>query len=564
MRNLSIGKKLLGGFISVLFLLIVIMSINLIQLISLNDTYKELIEDRTKKMLQVKDMVIAVKAEQIAVRLYAMLGDETSLQAITSSHDTYKTISKELLASVKTKEMIDLINQSDLIENEYFELAKEVSELKKQNKEKEFTTLLSNQGRTIIAQFEGILAEMEAHQKNLLDESTVKATKQVDGVISLVILLGIAALVLGIGIALFMGRLISKPIVELAQAAEKIASGDLTGKPIIMRSDDEIGKLSSSFNMMSNSLRSLIMRVGSNAEQVAASSEELSASAEQTSLSTEQIATTIQDVAAGVDRQVTLTQEGFQTINEMSIGFQQIAASTQNVSAKAAEASEKAISGNASIQTAVVQMNTINDTVVGLSEVIGELGGKSKQINQIVGVITELSAQTNLLSLNAAIEAARAGEHGRGFEVVAAEVRKLSQQSAESAQQINTLITSIQKEMSHAAQSMEKVTTEVHTGISIVHTAGQSFEYIREAAEAVATESEEVSASVQQMTAGVDEMTGSMRMIAEVTENSAAGTEQVTASTQEQLSSMEEISSSSSALAKMAEELQQTISHFKV
>lgn len=564
MRNLSIRKKLLGGFISVLILLAIIMTINLVQLISLNHTYTELIEDRTKKMLEVKDMVIAVKAEQVSVRVYAMLGDETSLKAITSSHESYVQISKQLRAAVKTPEMIEMLQQSDSVENEYFELAKEVSELKKQNKEREFTALLSNQGRTIIARFETLLTDMEAYQQSLLDASQAQASKQVDEVISLVIILGVITLVLGLAIAILIGRLISRPIVELAKAAEKIATGDLTGKPIMMKSNDELGMLSSSFNMMANNLRSLIVRVGSSSEQVAASSEELSASAEQTSLVTEQIAITIQDIAAGVDRQVTLAQEGFQTIHEMSIGFQQIAANTQTVSSKAAEASEKAISGNESIQSAVAQMNAINDTVSGLAEVIGELNGKSNHINNIVGVITELSAQTNLLSLNAAIEAARAGEHGRGFEVVATEVRKLSQQSSDSAQQISSLISSIQAEMAKAVQSMEKVTAEVQSGITIVHTAGQSFDYIREAAEAVATESEEVSASVEQMTAGVDEMTGSMKMIAEVTESSAAGAEQVTASTQEQLSSMEEISSSSSALARMAEELQQTINQFKV
>lgn len=404
---------------------------------------------------------------------------------------------------------------------------------------------------------------METYQQEQLNISSAKASKQVDEVISFIITLGIIALVLGISIALLIGRLITRPIIQVVKAAEKIASGDLTGKAITIKNKDETGMLASSFNTMSDNLRALIKQVDSNAEQVAASSEELSASAEQTSLATEQIAVTVQDVASGVEQQVKLVNESYQTINDMSIGFQQIAENTHTVSSKASEASDKAAVGNESIKTAVAQMGSINDTVNGLASVITELNGQSNEINQIVGVISDLSTQTNLLSLNAAIEAARAGEHGRGFEVVATEVRKLSVQSTQSAKQIESLISTIQIEMHNAVQSMEAVTKEVLSGISLVTTAGESFEYIQNAVNDVAYESVKVSSAVQQLTAGVDEITGSMKMISEVTQSSAAGTEQVIASTQEQLSSIEEISSSSNALAKMAEDLQHNVNRFK-
>ncbi|OMF20417.1 methyl-accepting chemotaxis protein [Paenibacillus sp. FSL H8-0548] len=563
MRNLSIRKKLLGGFISVLIVLALIVSITLVQLMSLDRTYTELINDNTNKMLQIKDMVVAIKSEQIALRVYSLLGDETSFNGIVSSHERFMKISKQLGSSISTPAMIEWLKQSDQIESEYFQLSEQIIDLRKQNKMTEVNALLMNDGRTMIAKMENVLSEMEAYQQNLLNIGTKNASEQADDVFRLVMILGIIAVLLGLSIALFMGQLISKPLIEVAKVAEKIAGGDLTGKALVMKNNDEIGMLSSSFNMMANNLRALIHQVGNNAEQVAASSEELSASSEQTSSATEQIARTIQEVAAGLDQQVELSQNSSQTINELSLGFQQIAKNTQTVSSKAGEASEKAISGNESIKTAVTQMSSINETVAGLAQVIERLGEQSTEINQIVIVITELSAQTNLLSLNAAIEAARAGEHGRGFEVVAKEVRKLSEQSTQSAHQIAALISAIHAGMNEAVHSMEAVTKEVHAGIDIVHTAGQSFEYIQYAVNDVALESEEVSAAVQEMTAGVDEMTSAMRTISEVTESSAAGTEQVNASTQEQLSSMEEISASSNALAKMAEDLQLTISRFK-
>ncbi|WP_424769414.1 methyl-accepting chemotaxis protein [Paenibacillus sp. sgz302251] len=564
MRNLSISKKLLAGFLAVLILLVVIILTNLIQIISINRTYSELIDNRVAKMLHIKDMTNAMKSQQAALRGYALFGDGTALATIEYSHERVQSISAELAPTFQSSNMQELLKQIDQREAEFYQFSQEIISLKNQNMMSQVNSLLANEGREMVTLFEAVATAMESYQQEQLDTGIIEVENQVQQVMRVVIILGILSILLGVGIALFMGRLISKPVVAVAKAAERIASGDLTGEKIIIKNNDEIGKMASSFNMMTANLRSLIIQVGTNAEQVAASSEELTASAEQTSTATEQIAKTMQEVASGVDIQVKLVSDGFQTINEMSVGFQQIAENTQNVSFKAAEASEKAMLGNESIKTAVEQMNAINETVNGLSEIVKELGGQSAEISQIVEVIGELSAQTNLLSLNAAIEAARAGEHGRGFEVVATEVRKLSTQSADSAQKISSLISAIQAGMGKATQSMDAVTREVHSGIGIVHSAGQSFDYIQSAVSDVAAGSQEVSASVQQMTAGVDEMSGSMKTISETTESSAAGTEQVSAATQEQLSSMEEISAAASALSKMAEDLQQNISRFKV
>jgi len=182
----------------------------------------------------------------------------------------------------------------------------------------------------------------------------------------------------------------------------------------------------------------------------------------------------------------------------------------------------------------------------------------------MVESISEISAQTNLLSLNAAIEAARAGEHGRGFEVVATEVRKLSDQSAKSAEQISVLVATIQKGMNNASQSMGEVNAEVQEGIELVRKAGGTFEEIREAVSNVAGQTQEVSASIEQMAAGVEQINVSMKTIMEVTENAAAGTEEVSATSEEQRSAMQEIASAANDPSSMAEELQQSLSQFKV
>jgi methyl-accepting chemotaxis protein len=564
MRNWSIRKKLLVGFSAVLSLLIIVISIGVYQVISMDRTYSQLLDDRLQKMLKVKDMVITVKTQQAAVRGYAQLGDDTALNSISAMHAQFAEISGNLRDTSTTTAMLDLLDKANKLEEEYNEQALQIIEYKQANNDAALNALLANQDRTKIAELEAAMNAMMNYQQNQLDAGIVGAIEKVDKLQLLITLIGIVAIALGITIALVAGRLIATPLTAIARASERIASGDLTGEKIMMNSSDEIGQLASTFNMMSNNLRAMIIEVNTGAQQVAASSEELTASAAQSSTVSEQIATTMQELASGADTQVQLVSDGLQTTNEMSTGFQQIAVNTQNVSARALEASEKAVNGNGTISTAIEQMSAIHEQVQSLGGIINHLGGQSQEISQIVQAIKEISAQTNLLALNASIEAARAGEHGRGFEVVAAEVRKLSQQSEQSAQQISGLIASIVNGMNQAVHSMDAVTTEVQSGMSTVNEAGHSFEQIRQAAGEVAAESEEVSAAVQQMTAGVEQMAHAMKVISEVTESSAAGTEQVTASTEEQLSSMEEIFAASSSLSEIADKLQHTVNRFTV
>jgi Methyl-accepting chemotaxis protein len=552
------------GFLAVLVILTAIVFIGYSKVTSVDQEYGKLIDDKAAKLLLIQDMDVEIKKEQLNARGYLILKDELSMQKFMGAHESFLKLSGDLNAVVKLPEAKKLLSELIELEKQFHEVAVQEMQLKDQNKTDEYLKLVTTQGHEISLSFDSKMDELTAYQKTVMDEGHKSTSEQVEGIKTSILILGLIAILLGLAIALYIGRIISRPVVELSKAAEKIASGDLTSSKLNVKNKDEIGDLADSFKKMRRNLRELIQTVSSNAGQVAASAEELTASADQTSLATEQIATTMLSVASGVENQFNTVEEASRTIAEISIGAQEIARNTQTASDTSLDAYTKAAEGTASIQTVIGQMKAIARTVNELSQVIGGLGESSQEIGQISNVITGLSTQTNLLALNAAIEAARAGEHGRGFAVVAAEVRKLAEQSSLSAKQISGLIQSIQEEMQKAVQSMEAATNEVEQGLGMVNTAGESFDSIQQSVSIVSTQVQEVSSSVQQMAAGAEQMVQSMKSITEVSEHTASGAQQVSASAEEQMESMKGISGAALSLSQMAEQLQLQIEKFKV
>ncbi|WAH37162.1 methyl-accepting chemotaxis protein [Alicyclobacillus dauci] len=374
----------------------------------------------------------------------------------------------------------------------------------------------------------------------------------------------VISLILGALIVIVFATRLARPIKQMASTVQRVADGDLTAEPLKFKNRDEIGRLAHGFNSMTTSLKEVISKVSMMSDQVAASSEQLSASAEENTKATEQVTSAIQEVASGADQQVKSVEESVKTIEDLTEGMNVVAKNSEDVSHSADEASNVAATGNKSIQLAVRQMNSIETAMTNLADVVSNLGERSSEIGKIVDVITEISSQTNLLSLNAAIEAARAGESGRGFAVVADEVRKLAEQSSQAAKRISEIIGGIQGETKLAVESMETAKSEVTSGLNTVNTAGESFEGIKAVVDNVAAQIQEVSASVSQMLVGTKNLHNSIQGVSEVTSTTTAGVETVSAATEEQLASMEEIAASANSLSRMAEELQQVISRFKL
>lgn len=188
---------------------------------------------------------------------------------------------------------------------------------------------------------------------------------------------------------------------------------------------------------------------------------------------------------------------------------------------------------------------------------------RSEEIGRITGMITEVSRQTNLLALNASIEASRAGEHGRGFGVVAAEIRKLAEQSNQSASDIAALIQSVQQEVQAIVDNMEMGSAEVTHIAEVMNESGELFLSISSQIVDVNEQIEQVSAIAKQMSGESQEIDSSLEQLKAIGHETADHASQVASSSEKQLASMEEITAASAALAHLTQELLELIQRFR-
>lgn len=426
------------------------------------------------------------------------------------------------------------------------------------NAQKEFTTLsLDN------------IIDSQLVFENMLHEEIVKEQKEAAShrSSSMMTSLGVTGLsvLLALLIAFVLSARILRPLRDVNQQLKEIADGDadLTRK-LSVQTKDEIGDLASNFNKMTGNLAVMIGQVNASASGLAASSVKLTSDSGLTAEATERIAGIMGEVASGTGRQMNDLQTNMNTIIEMSAGIQQIAVSVQDISEASLRSAGYAIAGDQSLQSAGLQMDSINESIQSLSQQVMGFVKRSQDIGSIVGVIKGIASETNMLALNATIEAARAGEHGRGFAVVADQVRRLAEQSAESAGLIADMATAIQADADHAVKVMHNSMNEVQSGTRIIEEAGHSFNEIRNSVDSLAGQVQEVSGAVEEITAATEEIVDSIRNVTQISETTAANTQQVSAASQEQMASVEQIASSASALSTLAQGLQRMVARFNV
>ncbi|MBB5356271.1 methyl-accepting chemotaxis protein [Anoxybacillus mongoliensis] len=376
------------------------------------------------------------------------------------------------------------------------------------------------------------------------------------------LILTIVMLIIVIIVVSLLTLYLVRPLKKLTKSVYRLREGnfDVTFE---MNRSDEIGELASAFDYTVRELRTVI-------DGVTSTSHDLNESAKQMSKHTQEAAERVEHVSEHIRRtsDETVQQQAHierisSTVEEMSRALQSIASSLDETVHASQHIGHLSKSGKEKMENSTQQMKKISEKQQISMQVVQELEGKSKEIHQIVELISQIAAQTNLLALNAAIEAARAGEHGKGFAVVSEEVRKLAEQSSGAANMIAGLIEDILIKMQRAVEAMNESTQEIQSGTNVLAETGASFYEIIQEVARVSNQIESISAATEELSSSSEQVVDASHAVHAIAQRTASSMLTLADEMHQQAAFTQQLSAASEELHHLSDKLQEMVQHLR-
>lgn len=379
------------------------------------------------------------------------------------------------------------------------------------------------------------------------------------------LLLALLVVTVGVGILLVLRTIrgINRPLQRLIKAAERFGRGNLKTE-IGGRMPTEFSVLAGAFASMAERLRIIVSETVATAEQVGASASDVSGISEEVAASSGEVSTAMVTITTGAEEQVTGIKNMESAVQDMRKAAHDISTAAEGVAEQGGQIGSLADERRGQLADALESLLKVQEVVHASTEEVEGLARASDEITHFVETIRGIASQTNLLALNAAIEAARAGEHGRGFSVVAEEVRKLADGSAEAAEEVAGSVARIRAQIRDVVEAMSDGSEKVAGVEKISKQAGTAFEDISKAIGEVRLAAERVSDAAARSGKVIGVIEDTMGTVGETAESHAASAQQVSAAAQEQSAATEEMSTASAELLQAAERMKELVAGFKV
>ncbi|MBI6671131.1 methyl-accepting chemotaxis protein [Pseudomonas syringae] len=368
-----------------------------------------------------------------------------------------------------------------------------------------------------------------------VDAEGKSAEAQYDKSRDIVIVFVIIAALCTIGLALWLTRSIVGPLQRAVTAAEQVANGDLT-HTIEVDGEDEVTRLLRALAMMQVNLREAMRHIGSSATQLASAATELNSVTE--------------DSYRGLNQQNAEIDQAATAINEMTSAVEEVARNAVSTSDASNQSSTSALAGQTRVIETVQSIQTLTDNVQATSMLVQNLANQSQDIGKVLDVIRSIAEQTNLLALNAAIEAARAGESGRGFAVVADEVRALAHRTQQSTLEIDSMVSAMRSGSAQALDSMNTSRDRADSTLALAKGAGESLSEITSSINQISERNLVIASAAEEQAQVSREVDRNIVNIRDLSMQSTQGANQISASSHE--------------LSRLAADLSQVVSRFKV